>query len=866
MKKRIMLLAAMLCAIANGVTAQQPVPSMTGTDFWASFLPNFSYQTLAFSTEHSFLIASTEDCTVHIESTASSWSTTVNITANQMEKIVVPEAFPPETGYACCVLNNSWHITTSAPASVYASSFEPASHDITAVLPTSALRKKYMTQTYNRVQANNEVVVVAPYDNTELRVVLAEDMLNFNNIPIRHAGDIINVTLMQGDIYFMQAHGGFSGSRITASKPIAVFEGHNCAYVPEYCPACDHLYEQSLPTEYWGRNFVVMPTTGRSVYIAEAIDSLGNTHYDTAGNFMGDLVKLTALHDDCIVNIGGQPVDTLASGESYEFLIANHPQEIYISDYENYPSAFSDVQLDFYQSDALAVNTSSPAMVCFYISGITFGGTPGDPASVIVPPIEQGVHHAVTAAYNSERTQNHYINILTPNTDTSLITLDGQSIASAFTATTEGYSWARMTIYPGTHVIDADTGQFIATFYGLGFAESYAYIASSALRKINFDLQADRHFVCPGDTVTVTVDLDSDSLSIDWELNGEPLSSHADTIRLVLDSVGQYIVNGRISPVGITVPETITVNPTYTTYEHASICDGGTLSWHGQTITQQGDFHDDTLQTNANCDSIISLQLSILEPPTPTFAIETDCSNQHYFVLGNIEGDTTGYAFSWKASPPDTTLAGQPWDSLGLSPTQVTLYKFHIDGPCPFDTTFILQPIQWPIAHMEVEPEQLSFNNPTFKAYDQSLNADSRYWWVDGVPAGSDPILIYTANPSDDSVQLTLVALNKSCADTLHRTLPFNHSVVWTPNVFTPDAESNNRFAVVINNGAAEELYVYNRNGLLVAHIVGPMPKWDGTHNGTPCPQGAYVWHLRYRHNDRPDELRTLTGTITLLR
>jgi tetrapyrrole methylase family protein/MazG family protein len=73
------------------------------------------------------------------------------------------------------------------------------------------------------------------------------------------------------------------------------------------------------------------------------------------------------------------------------------------------------------------------------------------------------------------------------------------------------------------------------------------------------------------------------------------------------------------------------------------------------------------------------------------------------------------------------------------------------------------------------------------------------------------------------------------------------------------------RRAVESGEGVAEELHVYNRNGLLVAHIVGENPQWDGTHGGSPCPQGAYVWHLRYRHDNRNDH-KTLMGTVTLIR
>ena len=41
---------------------------------------------------------------------------------------------------------------------------------------------------------------------------------------------------------------------------------------------------------------------------------------------------------------------------------------------------------------------------------------------------------------------------------------------------------------------------------------------------------------------------------------------------------------------------------------------------------------------------------------------------------------------------------------------------------------------------------------------------------------------------------------------------------------------------------------------------------WDGTHNGQPCPQSAYVWLLRYRSVEFPDVWQTTSGTVTLLR
>ena len=86
MKKTIILLATLLCAVAGNVTAQQIVPSLTGTDFWMAFLPN-----MASNSVRSLMIASEEDCTVHIENSSHTWDITVAIEANLMVQVPVPD-------------------------------------------------------------------------------------------------------------------------------------------------------------------------------------------------------------------------------------------------------------------------------------------------------------------------------------------------------------------------------------------------------------------------------------------------------------------------------------------------------------------------------------------------------------------------------------------------------------------------------------------------------------------------------------------------------------------------------------------------------------------------------------------------------
>ena len=202
----------------------------------------------------------------------------------------------------------------------------------------------------------------------------------------------------------------------------------------------------------------------------------------------------------------------------------------------------------------------------------------------------------------------------------------------------------------------------------MGDAESYAYIASTALRKIDYFLQADRYSVCPGDTVCVAVRFDNDSLSVSWELDGVPLATTDDSIRVVLDSVGQHYVTGTISPLGIEKTACIIVNPVYSGYEADTVCAGDSLLWHGQWVASGGFPLVDTLQTVAGCDSIVSLQLTVLNVPRPSFTLETDCEHYRYSILGTFVGDTMGYALEWQATPPDATLPSIPPSYFSPSP------------------------------------------------------------------------------------------------------------------------------------------------------------------------------------------------------
>ena len=108
---------------------------------------------------------------------------------------------------------------------------------------------------------------------------------------------------------------------------------------------------------------------------------------------------------------------------------------------------------------------------------------------------------------------------------------------------------------------------------------------------------------------------------------------------------------------------------------------------------------------------------------------------------------------------------------------------------------------------------------------------------------------------------------NRCCADT-SITLPIKVFALWIPNTFTPDGIDNRTFAFTTTlEIIAFELYVYNRQGMLVYHGTDFNAGWDGTAtDGSPCPQGAYVYYYTYTEALHPTLEHTGIGTVTLLR
>ena len=213
--------------------------------------------------------------------------------------------------------------------------------------------------------------------------------------------------------------------------------------------------------------------------------------------------------------------------------------------------------------------------------------------------------------------------------------------------------------------------------------------------------------------------------------------------------------------------------------------------------------------------------------------------------------------------PGDTVVV----EDTVLSTPGTYIFRHTTADGCDSVLTVVLDYCTAPEPSFSLNRPFIDFDWPVVTFTDCTEGEHSTVWrFSDGQTLTSANVRRQLHHPLPDSLDVTMTVCTPlgCCADTAF-SLPTVVRSVWFPNVFTPDREQDNRFGGITTVEATDyRLEIYNRRGQLVFCADDPSTLWDGTYNGHPCPQGAYLyrWSLR----DAYDFHQSGTGTVTLLR
>ena len=323
-----------------------------------------------------------------------------------------------------------------------------------------------------------------------------------------------------------------------------------------------------------------------------------------------------------------------------------------------------------------------------------------------------------------------------------------------------------------------------------------------------------------------------------------------------------------MSPENCDTTETLHLELIHATYNEIadSFCTGTQYLFGSQILTESG-LYADTLIAANSCDSIVSLNLTKLPQPYINIVQSNDCQTQTHHI--RVETDVDYLYWTCNEQSWNSSWGSVHSHNLTVSntfPITLTLLVDYNEYPtCPNTAVTTLQPIVQPQAVMDVSPEFITHETPTLVALSQSTGAKRLQWYIDGDDAGDSQRITYTPESGYDSVVVTLIAFSDLCSDTAERVIPIKQQTLYVPNAFTPNESTNKTFSIFYDGIIEYQLYIYNRQGIQVFHSNTNGEEWDGRYNGTLCPQGSYVWLVKYRSEVDPQNWHYSKGTVTLL-
>ncbi len=226
--------------------------------------------------------------------------------------------------------------------------------------------------------------------------------------------------------------GDLTGTRVSATGPLAVFSGHMCTFIPYYSWACDHLEEMLLPLETWGESEVMTALR----HPDPDQDSVVPSKYRVMSGGAGvELTFTPEVHETV----------TLGTGQYVEF----------------------ETDQDF-----LVEGTGQFYVTQTMLGQDELGSDAGDPAMGTGIPLFQA-----RGAYNilvPDSYVSNYVNVVAPS-DVN-VSLDGTDLGGWEQVASSGYKVARQPILPGAHTLESEGGVgFGITSYGYASYTSYLY-------------------------------------------------------------------------------------------------------------------------------------------------------------------------------------------------------------------------------------------------------------------------------------------------------------------------------------------------------------------------------------------------------
>ena len=782
----------------------------------------------------------------------------------------------------------SAHIITNNPVAVYALNRYPANTDATNILPVTALGTDY----YNISYGEFDNITYFGYNYDAYGIVATQ-----NNTQV-YCNNTLDVTLNRGEVYYRTAitntnpfgHITMTGYHIIADKPVALFALCQTTDIPYGFSSSDNLYQQLAPIQTWGTTFFV-PVSHLGKDIVRIMASQNGTTILQSGGSMRNV-------------LGGQStLSNLKTGEWVEL----------------------EVSLD---SNGCYIQTNKPVGVCTYLTSKEYNkgyyyNYESDPSQAWLPAIEQRIKSALIAPFipNNTTDYKHYALIITPtDTKDSTTVKIGNGIEQALSGGvwhdhSSGYSFYDMPLTNDTsaYLFTNTVGKLIVMCYGTRDAESYYYLAASAMRNLAyFEVDSIHYLALDGSVIcnenieveaTIKFPMDTAYGHLRWFVDSVEQTQFTDSLHWTKQlSIGKHTILMVVKDEDGDVDSlftSFTIQKEFVTI-YDTICQGDSVLFNGKYYTQTG-IYTDSLQSVFGCDSIVTLHLFV-NPTSETIMYDTVCQgdsilfNGKYYTQTGIYTDTLSNTMGCDSMVffhltvrdllpltvnlgNDTTIC---WlDSLLLNAKHLdaTHYQWQ-DGSTGVTYTVYSDGEYWVIITNPCSAASDTINISYLAELELNIGSDTvfcdddiidiqiditspyaSYLWQDG---STSPLYrikeagIYSVTVSNACMSIS-DAIEISTRDCKCKML--------LPNIFTPQNGRYVYLPTITGELNSFSMVIYNRWGSVV-YKTNTYTAWNGKihNNGEDVAEGVYFCVVEYTCKDTPKEKRLAQSSITVVR
>ena len=515
----------------------QGAPVTQGREFWVNFGNNVELTSDEVALQVRFVATKITNVTITFTHIGTTRTFTVNAGEVYTYDLTSAEKIATYSAGSTSTTSKSLHISSGEDISVYAINLFAASTDATNILPVNNYGTEYYTLSYRAIDNYSDgYTIIANESGTQVR-----------------ENGTLRVTLNRGQVYsfYGDPNSDLTGRKITSNHPIAMFTTNQVARVPNDVTAGDVLFQQLAPVHSWGNTFLV-PVT--------------NPIY-TSATRTRDRVRILASQDGTTITQTGGAIQTIAGSANSLSLNAGQ---------------FVELEINIVNNGCYITANKPVAVVSYLMGAANFTGISiGDPAMAWVPPIEQTVASAAIAPFFSTGESvlddnQHYALIVTPTStrDNTRVTIGSGTPQPLFGGTwrantTSGYSFYSMrfpsTDRNATYYIENPAGMAIMG-YGLGFYESYYYLAASAARRLDASFYVNGIHYQDADGMV----FDNSSFVFDAEVQF-PMSTAPGRLKWYIDNVERTAARDQLTWNTSLSPGTYHIKLVVTSYDNVEI-------------------------------------------------------------------------------------------------------------------------------------------------------------------------------------------------------------------------------------------------------------------------------------------------------